>query len=159
MYAIVMWGLMLGAYGFSWVVDRGRTKRAAKASVKSLLKTAPTMLAIIGIIGLVFAFVPPEWIAEYLGRGSGIWGTAAAAIIGAITLIPGIIAFPLAGAIYRQGASVATVAAFITTLTMVGVVTAPVEIKYLGRRVTLWRNGISFVAAVMIAAVMAVVIK
>lgn len=51
-----------------------------------------------------------------------------------------------------------TVAAFITTLTMVGIVTAPAEIQQLGRKMTLWRNGLSFVFALIIAFVMGAVL-
>jgi hypothetical protein len=55
------------------------------------------------------------------------------------------IAFPLAGAFLRQGADVRSVAAFVTTLVMVGVATTPLEIKFFGRKFTSWRNGLSFV--------------
>ncbi len=51
-----------------------------------------------------------------------------------LTLIPSLVAFPLAGSLLRASATVMTISAFITTLVMVGVVTAPMEMKILGRR-------------------------
>jgi hypothetical protein len=42
---------------------------------------------------------------------------------------------------------------------MVGVVTAPAEIKYMGKPLTVWRNALSFLAAIAIAGVMAVVLR
>ncbi|MDZ7797973.1 MAG: hypothetical protein U5N56_13480 [Candidatus Marinimicrobia bacterium] len=51
-----------------------------------------------------------------------------------------------------------TISAFVTTLVMVGVVTAPLEIKTLGKKFTLLRNGLSFVAALLIAGIMGVLL-
>jgi uncharacterized membrane protein YraQ (UPF0718 family) len=73
-------------------------------------------------------------------------------------LIPALISFPLAASLLRSGATVTTIAAFITTLVMVGFVTAPMEVKALGRKFTLLRNGLSFVAALIIAGLMGVIL-
>jgi len=154
-----LWIVVLGAYVVSWLKAPEKAKRAARAGLMGLAKAAPVMLSIVVIIGLVMAFVPPEWITRYLGHDAGLWATAAAAIFGALTLIPCMVALPLAASIFREGASVATVAAFISTLTMVGVVTAPAEIKYMGKPLTIWRNVLSFLAAIVIAGVMAVVLR
>jgi uncharacterized membrane protein YraQ (UPF0718 family) len=69
-----------------------------------------------------------------------------------------LVAFPLAGSLLRSGATIMTISAFITTLVMVGVVTAPMEIKALGKKFTLLRNGLGFIAALMIAGIMGVLL-
>ncbi|MDY0290564.1 MAG: permease, partial [Sphaerochaeta sp.] len=66
--------------------------------------------------------------------------------------------FPLAGSLLRSGATVMTISAFITTLVMVGVVTAPMEMKILGKNFTLLRNGLGVVAALVIALLMGVIL-
>ncbi|MDZ7776603.1 MAG: hypothetical protein U5L09_13825 [Bacteroidales bacterium] len=48
------------------------------------------------------------------------------------------------------------IALFITTLKMVGIMTIPVEAKYFGMKVTLIRNGLSFLGALVIGVIMAV---
>ena len=48
--------------------------------------------------------------------------------------------------------------AFLTTLTMVGVVTFPLEKKEFGVKFTAVRNGLSFLFAIIIAYVMGVII-
>ena len=158
MYSLILYLLAGVITAVSFRADQEKTKRAFKVSVRSLVKVAPTMLGIVGVVGLLLALVPPYWISTYLGEKAGFVGTIAAAIIGAVTLIPGLIAFPLAGSIYRQGASTMTVAAFITTLTMVGVVTAPTEIEQLGKEMTIWRNSLSFIFALVIAVLMEVIL-
>jgi len=48
-------------------------------------------------------------------------------LIGTITLIPAFVAFPLVGSLMDSGAGIVTLTAFLTTLTMVGFVTFPLE--------------------------------
>ncbi len=57
-----------------------------------------------------------------------------------------------------MGASVSIIAAFITTLTMIGVVTLPLEVRELGWRFAALRNGLSFVGALLIAVVMGMIL-
>jgi uncharacterized membrane protein YraQ (UPF0718 family) len=80
------------------------------------------------------------------------------ALKGAILMIPSLVAFPLTASLVNSGASISVAAAFITTLTMIGFVTLPMEIKELGKRLTLLRNGISFIIAIGIALIMGVLI-
>ena len=79
-----------------------------------------------------------------------------AASIGAITLIPGFVAFPLAAALLKSGAGYMQIGAFVSTLMMVGIVTLPVEIKYFGKKATIIRNSAAFVFSLLVALVMGV---
>jgi len=81
-----------------------------------------------------------------------------AAVLGSVLFIPAIIAFPLAKSLLDMGAGIMAMAAFITTLTMIGFVFLPVEIKELGTRFALLRNGLSFVTALLIAVIMGLVL-
>ena len=81
------------------------------------------------------------------------------ASLGAILHIPSLISFPLAASLLENGASVTSVAVFITTLTMIGIVTLPLEIKELGRKIALLRNGISFIGAIIIGIIMGIILK
>lgn len=125
---------------------------------KALWNMAPMLLAIVGLVGLILGVLPPETISRLLGIEAGAVAPIAAAIIGSITLIPALISFPLAGSLLDSGATVITITVFITTLLMVGTVTAPMEIKALGKKFTLLRNGLSLIAALIIAAVMGVIL-
>ena len=77
---------------------------------------------------------------------------------GAVLHIPALLSFPLAASLLEEGASVSAVAAFITTLTMIGTITLPLEIKELGKKMAILRNGISFVIAIIIALIMGVIL-
>jgi uncharacterized membrane protein YraQ (UPF0718 family) len=56
------------------------------------------------------------------------------------------------------GASIVPAVAFLTTLTMVGIVTFPLEKKEFGFKFTFIRNALSFVMALLIAAAMGVLL-
>ncbi|OPL10785.1 MAG: permease [Firmicutes bacterium ML8_F2] len=155
---IIVYVLLTACVGLSLLKSREKTKKAFIIGARALWKMAPGLLAIVGVVGLILGILPPETISRLVGEEAGLMATATAAILGAITLIPALISFPLAGSLLRAGATVNTIAAFITTLVMVGFVTAPLEIKALGKKFTLLRNGMSFIAALIIAAVMGVIL-
>lgn len=155
---IVIYGLTISFLLFSIVRDKDKTKKGFKVALKSFNKTLPGLLAVLGIVGLTLGILSPEVISKLLGEQAGIIATIGAAIVGAITLIPSLIAYPLAGSLLRSGATVTTISAFITTLVMVGFVTAPMEIKELGKKFTLVRNGLGFIAALVIGALMGAIL-
>lgn len=138
----------------SLVKSKQKTKKAFRIAGKALLKTAPSLLTVLGIVGMTLGVLTPETITRLVGSEAGFTATIVAAILGAVTLIPSLVAFPLAGSLLRSDATVMTISAFITTLVMVGIVTAPMETKELGRKFTLLRNGLGFLAALVIAVIM-----
>lgn len=113
-------------------------------------KIVVPFLNILILVSLALYIIPPSYISQYLGAGSGIMGLMTAAIVGSITLIPGFISYPIAASLIEQGASYMTVATFMTTLMMVGVVTLPLEAKYLGMKVAIIRNSLNFIVAIII---------
>ena len=134
--------------------NKQKTKQALKAALKSLFGMAPAVLILLILVGLLMGFFKPELISSLLGDKAGILGVALASVAGAILMIPSLIAFPLTASLVESGASLGVAAAFITTLTMIGFVTLPLEIKEMGKKLTLMRNGISFIIAVAIALIM-----
>ncbi len=138
--------------------DRQKTREALKSALRAGAGLAPTLLAILVLIALMMGFVTPEAIAGVLGEGSGPIGFLVAGFVGSVMHIPSLVAFPLGASLARGGASLSIVAVFITTLTMVGFVTLPVEIRVLGKRFALWRNGLSLFAAVLVGVLVGAVL-
>ena len=88
---------------------------------------AGEILAILFLIGLIMTFVPQDTVRHFMGESNLLISTIIFALIGCITLIPAFVAFPLAGSLLDAGANLVPVIAFLTTLTMVGIVTFPLE--------------------------------
>ncbi len=139
---------------FSFYKNKQKSIKALKVALKGTLNMAPAIGIIIVLVGLLMGFFKSELISKLLGNQSGIIGIAMASVAGAILMIPSLIAFPLTASLVESGASISVAAAFITTLTMIGFVTLPIEIRELGKKLTFLRNGVSFVIAVGIALVM-----
>lgn len=116
------------------------------------------IVAVLLLIGLILTLIPPETMSTFLGSNDNIVSTVVAAAVGTITLIPAFVAFPLAGSLMEAGAGIMPIVAFITTLTMVGIVTIPLEKREFGTKFTVLRNGLSFIFAIAIAAVMGVIL-
>ena len=143
---------------FSLIKDKEKTKQALRMAIGMGRSMLGSILSIIFLIGLILTILPPENIAEFIGHQPLLLATVVAAGFGSITLIPAFIAFPLVGTLINAGVSVVPSVAFLTTLTMVGIVTFPLEKKEFGTKFTLVRNSLSFIFAIGIAMIMGVII-
>ncbi len=159
MLVAIIWGLAIILLLFSLFQNRAKTWRALIFAWKFFRSMALPVLATIWAIGFLLSFLTPSIISRAIGQESGWWGVTLAALFGSVVLIQAFIAFPLAGSLLRQGASVRAIAAFVTTLVMVGVITAPLEAKFFGRQFTFWRNFLSFILAILIALIMGSILR
>lgn len=143
----------------SLIKDRKKTKAALLKAWKAFENILPQFLAILFIAGILLAFLTPDMISRIIGRKSGWWGVVGAAVVGSVTLIPGFLAFPMAALLLKNGAGAMQIGAFVSTLMMVGVITLPVEIKYLGRKVAFLRNLLAFAFSFLVALVIGWVVS
>lgn len=157
-FTLSFWVGTLILTAISLIKSKKKTFAAMKKSKGMMGNMLGEIIGIIFIIGLVLTFIPPESIKSVLGSTNTFLATIVAAIAGSVTLIPAFVAFPLVGSFVNVGASIVPAVAFLTTLTMVGVVTFPLEKKEFGLKFALTRNILSFISALFIAAVMGVVL-
>ncbi|MBR0599298.1 permease [Clostridiales bacterium BAD-6] len=156
-FTLSFWGISIALTSVSLIKSKKKTFEAMKKSKSMMGNMLGEIIAIIFIIGIVLTFIPPESIKSILGSENTLMATIVAAVAGSVTLIPAFVAFPLVGSFADVGASIVPAVAFLTTLTMVGVVTFPLEKKEFGFKFALARNSLSFIAALLIAAVMGVI--
>jgi len=148
----MMYGFTALALLVSAAADRQKTISALKVTVRKLKRILPAFCEMLILVSLLLTFISDEVIVRYVG-GGGLVPTLTAAVVGTITMMPGFVAFPLAGVLLRQGVAYTTLAAFTTTLMMVGVETFPIEREYLGLKAAVLHN---FVQGVLIALVVSV---
>jgi|SRR6056297_283402 len=134
----------------SYFFSKEKTIKALKTAWKKFRKILPTYLKLLIILSFVL-LVSDDIIIKYLGGNSTLLGLIMGLITGSITMMPGFIAYPLSGILLEKGVSYMVIAAFITTLMMVGVITYPVEKEYMGKKATIVRNISSFIIAAVIA--------
>lgn len=147
----ILYGITISLLLFSYYKDKKKTKMALKKAWKAFENILPEFLTVIMFVGVLLAVLNPQVISKIIGNNSGWFGVVIASVVGAITLIPGFVAFPTAAMLLENGAGYMQIGAFVSTLMMVGVVTIPVEIKYFGKKLTILRNLFAFIFSFLVA--------
>ncbi len=143
---------------FSFYKDKKKTKMALKKAWKAFENILPELLVVILLVGVLLAIINPKVISKVIGSDSGWIGVVLASIVGAVTLIPGFVAFPTAGMLLQGGAGYMQIGAFVSSLMMVGIVTIPVEVKYFGKKLTIYRNVSAFIFSFIVAYIIGLVV-
>jgi len=154
-----LYGVAAILLGISFVKDKKKTALSLKRAWKMFINVLPQFAAILLLVGLLLAVVKPEMIQRVIGTESGFLGMLVTSLLGAIALVPVLIAFPVAAELLKNGAGITQIAVFISTLTMVGFITLPMEIKYLGKKVAVLRNMLAYLFAFVTAFIIGVILK
>lgn len=141
----------------SFIKDRSKTEKSIKVAWKSFEKMIPTVLAMMLFIGITLAIIDQSVITALIGSESGVLGAIIALIIGSIIAIPSFVAFPLGGALLKGGAGYMQVAALVSTIMAVGIISLPVEIKYFNKNIAIKRIILSFMVCIVFTAVIGMV--
>ncbi|KXZ39506.1 Predicted permease [Alkalithermobacter thermoalcaliphilus JW-YL-7 = DSM 7308] len=157
-FTISLWIITIIFLILSLLKDKERTLNSMKMGRNMMKNMVGEIFAVLFIIGLMLTFIPPESINTFMGDSNVVLSTIGSAFIGSVTLIPAFVAFPLVGSLLNNGANIVPLVAFLTTLTMVGVVTFPLEKREFGLKFAIIRNILSFGFAVVIALFMGGVI-
>jgi len=136
---------------WSVLKDRDKTKKSLEVAKGMFLKIGGEIFGLLLLVALFFAVVPQGAIESLLGGANVFLSSIYGALMGTVLILPKFVAMPLAADLIAEGAHIVVAAGFITTLTMVGFVTAPVEIEHFGKKYTLVRNVLSFIFALMVA--------
>jgi uncharacterized membrane protein YraQ (UPF0718 family) len=131
----------------SYLKDRQKTKMALFKAWKSFSNLIPEILSVMMFAGIILAILNPNTISKLIGAESGFSGILLSLIAGSVALIPGFVAFPLGAALLEEGAGSAQIAAFVSSLMAVGIVTLPLEIKYFNKRIAILRNAFALIVS------------
>ena len=134
-----------------FIIDREKTIKGLKIGLKKIRKNSPVFLNLIILVAISLYFISDDLILRYLGEGSGLVGISLASFFGSIAFMPGFVAFPLAGILLSKGVKYIVIAAFTTTLMMVGIVTYPVEKDFFGLKITVIRNIFGLIIALIVS--------
>lgn len=151
MTSIVLYFTALFLLLISFIKDKNKTKEALKIAFSSFENIMPQFLSIIILIGIILSIINPEVISKIIGQSSGFIGILLSCIIGSITLMPTFVAFSLGNTLLLNGAGLAQVGALISTLTLVGALTYPLESQYIGKKAALLRNLFAFFFSILVA--------
>lgn len=137
----------------SFFANSKKTLKALQIAFNKFKHIAPAFLTMLILTSIILYVFPNELIVKYLGIGNKYISMLIASLIGSITLMPGFIAFPLAGILRNQGVPFMVLSSFTTTLMLVGLLTFPIEKEYFGIKIAIIRNVICFMIAIVISLV------
>ena len=158
-FTIFLWILAIVALIASLRKSKSKTIKSLTMAKSMMGNMFSSIFAILLFIGLLLSFIPPSSIQVIFDKTNVFLSTIIAALVGGITLIPAFVAFPLVNSFTSVGVSLVPATAFLTTLTMVGFVTFPLEKKEFGFKFAVMRNTFSFIFAVIIALLMGVILR
>ncbi len=139
-----------------YLVDRRKGNQSLKWAFKHFVSLMPLLLIIIIVLMFMEKIISKEMVTQHITAFSGPMAYLVAAFLGAIVHIPLFIAFPLGGQLLQAGVNPGAIAVFVTSLVMVHIFTVPVEIKELGFKFAIVRNGLGLVSAIIIGIIVGV---
>ena len=141
---LILLGVVLLLAGLAW--SRGGLELASDGLLQglwTLLRLLPLLVPAFLIAGLIQVFLTQENVSRWLGTESGWRGIFLACASG--SLVPGgpFIYYPIAAALFRAGASLGVVVAFVSAKNLWPLVRLPLEFALLGPRLTLMRLAVT----------------
>ncbi len=152
---IFLWITTSILLSISLLKNKTKTIAAFKIAFNKVVSILPLFILVMISFSLVITYIPAEIIQKYIGAESGINGIILSLLFGSVSIMPGFAAFPLCAALKTEGVPFYIIAAFSLSLMNVGIVTFPIEKKFLGLRVALMRN----IAALFICIIVVVFVK
>ncbi len=133
---LIMGILAAGLVLFGYYQGDGRHIQGMRAAWTITLDTFPLLILAFIVAGMVQAFLSKEFVAEWIGTEAGWRGILLGTVAG--SLCPGgpYISLPIAAGLYRAGAGVGTMVAFMSGWSLIAVNRLPMEIGMLGWRLT-----------------------
>jgi len=94
---LILYSITASLIIISFISNREKTLKALKIAYNKFKQITPAFLTMLVLTSIILYVFPQELIAKYLGIGNKYLSTFIASLAGSITLMPGFIAFPLAG--------------------------------------------------------------
>lgn len=130
--------LALAVTAFAYFKSPDLALRGGKAGLKLFIDILPALIAGFLLGGMVQVLVPKEFVVRWAGEGSGWSGLAFATLAGALTPGGPFVQFPLVASLWKAGAAVGPITAYLIAWTLLGVNKMLVwEVPVLGWRYTI----------------------
>jgi hypothetical protein len=125
-------------------------KDSLRKTIKTFFNVLPIIVGMLLLTSLLVTVFPEQISAGLFGNGD-ILDTLLGASIGSIAAGHPLASYLLGGELLGGGVSLIAVTALVVTWVTVGIVQLPAESLLLGTRFAVYRNIISFIAAISIA--------
>ena len=100
-------------YVFAGLLDPAMVSKALASLTPLLLRIAPVLVLVFGLLFLASLFLERRWLARHLGKASGFGGWALTVVCGILSAGPLYAWYPLLGDLKGKGMSGALIATFL----------------------------------------------
>lgn len=132
---LVVWGYQKG---------QGEHITGLKFAWTTTLQVLPLLLFAFVIAGMVQAMLPHDLISRWIGSEAGLRGILIGTVAGGLTPGGPYVSLPVVAGLFKAGAGVGTLVAFLTSWSLWAVARLPLEFGILGWKFTLVRIGCTF---------------
>jgi uncharacterized membrane protein YraQ (UPF0718 family) len=141
---LVMAAIAIGLFIFA--LQRGANEHieGLEAAGNILLNITPLLIFAFIVAGLMQVLIPTRTISRWVGHESGLRGIIIGTVLGG--LMPGgpFVSLPIAAALLRAGAGIATMVAFLTGWSILAITRLPLEVGLMGWKFTAIRLSVTF---------------
>jgi uncharacterized membrane protein YraQ (UPF0718 family) len=115
-----------------------------KLGLKMLVEILPLLFFALILAGVIQVLLPKELLSKWIGDEAGIKGILLGTVAGGI--MPGgpYVSLPVAAGLFRAGAGIGTLVAFLTSWSLWAIARLPMEIGIIGWKFTLVRLACTF---------------
>lgn len=141
-------------YTVGFVLNPDIVTKGLKISFRTLtdpdIGLIPLVVSATLIAGLVQATIPRQVISDFLSEEAGLKGIALGTILGSVMPGSSYVIFPLIGGLYKSGAGVGTVIAFVSAWSLISLARIPTELPFLGTKMVAVRIAVSLIFPIVL---------
>ena len=129
--------LMLLITGY--FIDSSLPLKGIKSGSGYFIKILPIFVLAFFVAGMIQVLVPNEFVIKWMGDETGFRGIFIGSVAGAVTPGGPFVSFPIAASIYKSGAGIGPMVAYITAWCLLSVTRIPYEMAFVGVKFTVIR--------------------
>jgi uncharacterized membrane protein YraQ (UPF0718 family) len=118
---------------------QGQHISGMRSALGMIIEVLPLLIFALIIAGMAQALLSQEMVAKWVGAESGLRGIFIGSVAGGFCPGGPFVSLPIAVSIFRSGASIGTMVAFVTGWSIWAVIRLPMEVGILGWKLTLIR--------------------
>jgi uncharacterized membrane protein YraQ (UPF0718 family) len=146
--AFAMLALITGA--ICYARGMGVFLRGLDDALAMMRQVLPKVAGALLMAGFVQVLLPGELVVKWIGKDTGFKGILIACLAGALTPGGPIISFPLVAALYRMGANISSLVAYLTAWELIGVQRIVIwDIPLMGVKFAMLRVAVSLLLPVL----------
>jgi uncharacterized membrane protein YraQ (UPF0718 family) len=122
----------------------GEHIQGLNSGLKMIIEIIPLLLFAFIVAGMIQVLLPQELLSRWIGEESGLKGIFIGTLAGGLTPGGPYVSLPVVAGLFKAGAGVGTLVAFLTAWSLWAVARLPMEIGILGWKFTLVRLACTF---------------